>query len=197
MPCKALLWGRLPSMMSVRFDIISLGAVIVNNSLCLLPVALTGCEYSGSGLFKHRDEVRNNNSLRVEVFRRTKEVGTLEAPAAFLVVIVTSMACPESDMAILQSVGVLDRRRNILYPGLSLVFDVAPQTGLISILRQSVRNEFVNCHTVGDNRDVVVSVDLGQFTFHLFIYMFRYLGGEFLRGKKLIGSDGQGTLVIV
>ena len=67
--------------------------VVIHHNLLLLPVAFTGSEDDGAGIFQHRDEIRHHNGLGKEVFRSTEEVRTLPFPSSFSIP-VSSVRCP-------------------------------------------------------------------------------------------------------
>ena len=67
--------------------------VVIHHNLLLLPVAFTGSEDDGAGIFQHRDEIRHHNGLGKEVFRGTEEVRTLPFPSSFSIP-VSSVRCP-------------------------------------------------------------------------------------------------------
>ena len=106
--------------------IIRCRVVVVDDDFALLPIALTRRKNNSPGVFEHRNEVGHDDGLREKVFGGAEKEGSLPFPEAFRLVVVVAVACPERQMAVLQSLGNLVRARNVLHPRLALVIDVAP-----------------------------------------------------------------------
>ena len=70
-----------------------------------LGVTLTGCEYHGTGLFEHRDEIVAHEGGGEEVFGGAEEFGALPAPHTLLHVIETAVARPKGQVTIVEPVG--------------------------------------------------------------------------------------------
>ena len=67
---------------------------IVDNDFFRLPVAFTGGKHDGSGLFQHGNEVGHYDGLCEQVLCRGKQLRTLPAPTALLLVIEDAVAGP-------------------------------------------------------------------------------------------------------
>ena len=118
--------GRLPLRLRGDLDVVANGTVVVDDDFLLLPVALTGSEDVGSGILEHGNEVGHYDGLGEEVLAGGKELGTLPAPGALLLVVEVAVAGPHGEMAALQTVGNLEGFGDVLYPGLAIVVNVAP-----------------------------------------------------------------------
>ena len=79
------------------------GVVVVDDYLMALPVALARSEHDGACILEHRNEIGHDDGLGEEVLGRTKEKRALPLPETFLLVIVTSVAGPDRDVAVLQA----------------------------------------------------------------------------------------------
>ena len=123
--------------------IIRCRVVVVDDDFVLLPIALTRRKHDCSGVFEHRNEVGHDDGLRENVLGGAEKIGPLPFPKAFFLVEIVAVACPERQMAVLQSFGNLVRSRNILHPRLALEVDVAPSR-LLSLRRRRRKHQTEN-----------------------------------------------------
>ena len=98
--------GSLPEMCTTDL-MVAQWRVVVDNHLMALPIALARCEHDGASALKHRDEIGYHDGLSEEVLGGTEEFWALPAPFTFVDVVVSSVTCPEAEVAVLQAVSNL------------------------------------------------------------------------------------------
>ena len=80
-------------------------AVVVDNNLCQIGVALAGTHHIGSGIFEHRHQEGHHVTLRVKVFDGLENTGALPFPAVEFRFEIPSVALPEGDVGAIEPFG--------------------------------------------------------------------------------------------
>ena len=68
--------------------------IIINYDFLFLPISFTRSENNGTGILKHRNQIRDNDGLREQILGSTKEIWSLPFPAFLIIIIISAMRCP-------------------------------------------------------------------------------------------------------
>ena len=183
--------GFLPIVCAMRFLIntsVTFGCVVIDNHLTALPVALTGCEHNGTGTFQHRNQIRNDNGLGEQILTCSEEWGTLPFPSAVGDMEIDAVTRPYTKVAVLKTVGNGIGQGGILYPGLSLITDVAPDTGRVGGAQKSRGNQLPQFPAACLYRQLVVLTTVGHQALYIIIYMLHRFGCETDLAEMRIGT---------
>ena len=126
--CKSLYSYISPFFLDIHFKISCRGipVVVIHDYLVALPVAFARSKNACATVFQHRYKIRYDNGLGEQVLCGAEHLRPLPFPSTSLHVIISAMTCPHRDMPVVQSLGSLKWYGNVLYPWVSLVFDVTP-----------------------------------------------------------------------
>ena len=103
-------------------------AVVVDDYLIGLPVALSGSKHVGARILEHWYEIGHHDGGSKQVFGRSKETGSLPAPPPLLLVVETAMAGIDREMTVAQTAADVKGTRHIAHPGIALIIDIAPRS---------------------------------------------------------------------
>ena len=103
MKSKTSLCATLPALAAINLNIRGtwIRGVVIDDDFKTLPVAFTGRENDGPGILEHGHKVRNDDGLRVEVFRGAEQFWALPLPAALALVVIAAVTGPKGDVAVL------------------------------------------------------------------------------------------------
>ena len=145
--------------------------VIVHNDLMLLPVALTWREDHGTSVLKHRNKIRQHHRLGIEILSGTEEVRTLPLPPPLSVVIIASMTGPYRYMAVLKTIGDLQRTRHIPHPWLTIIADASPGIEFLFGTTGTLVGYILKPAPVGEDHQIILPVLRWQLFPHILIYV--------------------------
>ena len=89
--------ARAAGLPASRLGILPRG-IVVGQHLQFLHVALARQHHAGPGVFEHRDQIRQDITLRIEVLAGLPQHRTLPLPAVLILVEIVSVALPQGDM---------------------------------------------------------------------------------------------------
>ena len=124
--CESVTVGFLPTGFAAFHLQIdgTVSCIVVHNHLILLSIPLPGGIDISSGVFEHRDDIRQNERLREQVLGSAEQTWTLPSPFAFIVLVIFAMALPQRDVPVLQSFGYFVRAGGVYHPRCSFIFCV-------------------------------------------------------------------------
>ena len=141
--------------------------VVVDDDFAFLPVAFSGSEHDGSGIFEHGYEVGHDEGLGEQVFGGAEEPWPLPYPFLLLVAEVFAVALADAEVSALQAfldgVGRAEGR----HPRVALVeFPLIDARG-VGLVGQSRGNELLDGRSGGADAQSVGIEGRGQQAFHL------------------------------
>ena len=100
-------------------------------------------------------------------------------------------------MAISKSVRDFVGTRHVGDPGLATIFYISPQTCLVWIVQEAVGNKFADFHSVCDDANLIILIDVRNGFADFFVDFLNNFRGEVLRGEDFINSYRQAFCAVV